>query len=486
YAQKNKLENIKFTHIKFGFANYEVNIEVVNELNEEVIQISKNIITKLNIPVFTNLQVKVKNNQLEIGPLIGVLLGRKSSLVYKKLTMLQSFTRYYDQVNGIIVGFTLDDMDEKNLTVDGIVYNPQQDVWERMTVPYPGSIFKRGPVQQKEREYLFSLYGEKFFNYKKIDKWEIHKRLSQFSEISTYIPEAVLYSDKTSLIKFLNKHKNIFVKPVAGNQGLGIYNVVQDTSCVKVFTRKDHENICYEYKNEEEFKGFMDEFLKTEGFIMQQTLNLVVKDRTLDFRVGMDKDKNGKWKHNMFVTRVGGDESIVSNVASGGGYILNPKEALKIVYDFKDEELVEQEKELLDIAYNMANKLDLTGVPLGKIALDLAITKEKQIYLIEINNTTPNDNIMKLVDDYEKKFLIRNENILYGRFLAGFNDGEQTIFFTPETNRKKIKYTLFVKAKRKEKEEVIKKLSTLFLNENMPENKVVEGINIRVHFEATR
>src|SRR5699024_12398638 len=95
YAQKNKLENIKFTHIKFGFANYEVNIEVLNELNEEVIQISKNIITKLNIPVLTNLQVKVKINQLEIGPIIGVFIGRKSSLVYNYLTMIISFTCYY-------------------------------------------------------------------------------------------------------------------------------------------------------------------------------------------------------------------------------------------------------------------------------------------------------------------------------------------------------------------------------------------------------
>src|SRR5699024_3437978 len=145
-------------------------------------------IKDLKIPTFTSYQIKNEKNRLVIGPVIGVVLGKSKKVLYRKLRTLNSYVNLYDGLKGLIVGFTLEDLNRRKLTVNGLVYNPEIGIWERMEVPYPQSILKRGLVPKKDREYINSIYGDRFFNYKKVDKWEIQERLEQFPKINEYLP----------------------------------------------------------------------------------------------------------------------------------------------------------------------------------------------------------------------------------------------------------------------------------------------------------
>src|SRR5690625_483784 len=127
------------------------------------------------------------------------------------------------------------------------------------------------------------------------------------------------------MIDFINKYNDIYIKPVGGNQGQGIYNVIQSKDQIRIMTRKDGQNVVITCNSEEEVKEFAKRYLRSRKYIMQQTLDLSINNRMIDFRIGFDKNQQGEWKHNLYITRVGGDESIVSNVATSGGYVEYPQ-----------------------------------------------------------------------------------------------------------------------------------------------------------------
>lgn len=428
FAQKYDLFYVKQTLIKFGFKSVEININIARNLKNNEIEISDNILKSLKLPLFGRYHLKVKNNKLIIGPLIGILIGTKKDTLYRRRRILQPYVKYFNKINGIVVGFTLNDLNRKDMTVNGIAYNPVNKVWERLTLPYPSAVIRRGFINKRNRQYLFSLYGEKLYNYKGIDKWEMHQRLEQFEDINKHLPKTDLYRDLTNLQLFLRKHKNIYVKPIDGNQGYGIYNLVRKKNGVIITTRKEGKNIVRKVNNSNELEEFTSTYLNTKKYLMQETLDLSINNRVIDFRVGLDRDHKGVWRHNMFVTRVGGNESIVSNVASSGGYVDYPLKVLTNLYGLNQEKAKNIMSKLLKTAYNIANKLDLTGIKLGKIALDLCVDKHLNIYLIEVNNKAPNDTLMGPLGDKDRLFQIKLENIMYAKGLAGFKERNDSVF----------------------------------------------------------
>lgn len=425
FAQDYDALYLKGSMIKFGLRSVEVDVFLNEELDEHTIELSQDIMEELMLPDFASYNIKVENKEIIIGPFIGILLGTKKHALNRRRRTLSSYVKYYEKTKGAIVGFTMNDLDRDSLTVNGIIYNPKTKVWERHKLPYPSSVLKRGFVSKENRQYMYSIYGNKYFNYKPIDKWEMHDRLSQFEEVAPYLPDADLYKDLESLLAFIKKYQDIYVKPIGGNQGKGIYNILKNNDQILIMTREDGENIKIVCESDEELKKFAEENLRSGNYIMQKTLDLTINNRIIDFRIGLDRDNKGSWKHNMFITRVGGDESIVSNAATSGGYVQMPDEALKELYQLSGEEVESYQTKLLEIAYAIGEKLDLTGIPLGKIALDLCIDQHFNIYLIEVNNRLPDDNLMRTLGNKEKFFEIKQENIMYAKGLAGFSQEDE-------------------------------------------------------------
>lgn len=419
-AEIHNLMYLKETIIRFGFATAEIQLVIDDQLADKEIILSTNIVNKLCLPSFCNFNITVENNVIVIGPFVGIVVGEKKQTLPSKIRLLNNYVNHYSKINGVVFGFTLGGINKKNLMIEGLIFNPVENLWENTVLPFPASILKRGFVNQDWREYLHSLYGSKFFNYKTINKWQMHNRLSVFSDIKDILPPSKLYDSVKGFLEFLHEYKNVYVKPIAGNRGLGIYNIIQNGAQIEVRTRDNHKNIELIYQNDEEFKVFAEKHITKGKFIVQKTLDIRINNRTADFRIGLDKNQNGEWETNMFITRVSGDHSIVSNVASGGGHVEQPIEALTNIYKMDFDKAKTMKSKLLTVAINIANKIDQTGIELGKLALDLSIDRNHNIYLIEVNNKSPNDNIMKALDDYETFFNIKLKNILYAKGLAGF------------------------------------------------------------------
>ncbi|WP_404455542.1 YheC/YheD family protein [Oceanobacillus kapialis] len=418
---------IRSSVLRFGMRVAEIEVIHDNKLKDDELLLSKRVAEKLNVPLSCDYEILINaNKEFVIGPFIGIYMGRKKATLLKKLRLVNSFAAKYTEVNGTVFAFTLDTVQKTNFMIKGYFYNPKMDRWEESTLPYPSTIFLRNTMNTEWREHFKALYGNNIFNYKPFDKWEMFQKLEQFPESLKVIPQTLLYKNADDVLNMLDKYHNLYVKPIGGKKGLGIFNVVRNEEGIVVQTRENQENLKW-VMNDEEFLRFMQEKLIIDKFVIQETIDLQIDNKVMDFRVGMEKDIAGDWTNKMFITRLSGDSSIVSNRAAGGGTIITVEQALKEIYRMSDEMVEEYTKKLLTVAKESAINLEKTGLNLGKLAFDLAIDKNRKIWIIEINSRYPDDSLANKIGDKEMYYEIRNTNMLYAKKLAGFGDSTSNL-----------------------------------------------------------
>ncbi|MBC5635701.1 YheC/YheD family protein [Ornithinibacillus sp. BX22] len=419
---KLQINQIKYTNLRFGHRVTEVSIEIDDSLKDNEILLAESLVDKLKLPVECRYNILVKNNELIFGPFIGIFLGEKETVVLKKLRFLNSYILRYQEINGVVFAFTLENINKADLLVEGYYYNPKLDTWEKATLPFPAAIYKRSTFTKEWREYFGIFYGNKLFNYNTFDKWNMYERLQQFPEALDLLPRTVLYQDSENLVDFLNEWGNIYIKPINGKKGLGIFNVLKEDNKYCVKTREKEANVQWDFLNEDELLTFMRSKLETKGitYIMQNTIDIHINQKVLDFRVGMDKDKHGNWQNIMLVSRISGENSIVSNRAISGGEIQRVSDVLKNIYGYEEEKVKFYERELVRNAKLVSEFLERTGLLIGKLAFDFAIDTNGRIWIIEINSRYPDDSLANKLGDKDVYFDIHHSNIMYTKFLTGF------------------------------------------------------------------
>lgn len=422
FSKAFNLSKVKSSFIRFGFKIIESTIIIDDNLPSNEIVISQNIIEQLKLPTYCNFNITVnKQGEIIFGPFIGIYMGRKETTLIKKLRIIDSYVKKYKEVNGAVFAFTLDNINKENFTMRGYIYNPRMDIWQKVTVPYPASIFNKTTMNTDWREYFGALYGNKIFNYNSFDKWEMYERLKQFDDIEGLFPPTKLYENVEGITEYLDQYKNLFIKPIAGKKGLGIYNVIKTNNVIQVKTRLKGENLAWEFADRNEFLTFIVGKLETNQYIIQKTLDIQIDSKAIDFRVGMDKDQTGNWNNIMFISRVSGDNSIVSNRALGGGVIRLIPDVLKDIYKMSNEEVEEYESNLVTIATKISVYLEKTGLYLGKLAFDIAIDSNKKIWIVEINSRYPDDSLANSLGDTQTYYDIRHTNMMFSKRLSGFD-----------------------------------------------------------------
>lgn len=429
-ADKYNLSKVKSILVRFGLKIMEVKLFIEEEHANMYIGLSKDIIEKLGIPTYCNFNIYVNSKkEIVIGPFIGLFMGKKESTIIKKLRVINSFVQRYDKLNGAVFAFSLDNINKKNLTMDGYVFNPILNIWQRASLPFPAAIYKRSVFNTEWREYFGSIYGNKVFNYNSFDKWEMYERLRQFEDVRYFLPDTKLYKDLEDIWVSLSQYENIYIKPIDGKQGLGIFNVVKNEKSILVKTRKKGENLSWSFTNKDDFLYFISQKLEINKYIIQQTLDIQIDSKAIDFRIGMDKDQLGKWNDTTFLSRVSGNESIVSNRAAGGGEVKEISDTLKEIYKMNDVEKDRYQNELISLAYKASIYLEETGLSLGKLAFDMAIDSNNKIWIVEINSRYPDDSLVNSLGKRHVYYDTRHLNMLYAKKLSGFDHTTNDLVF---------------------------------------------------------
>lgn len=208
--------------------------------------------------------------------------------------------------------------------------------------------------------------------------------------ISRHVPETMEYEEK-NLWRMLRKHSTVYVKPVKGHMGLGIFRV-------KKFSEARYEISSANYIQQVKGNQLVPQVTALVGdkdYFLQQGIDLATyKNCPFDIRIVMQRPCK-VWRLTLSSAKVANREgAVVTNVAQGAtDYPLD--EILK-KYDQRRNPL-STFRELVDLSHQIASVLG-SAFSMKIVGLDLALDKKGRIWFLEGNNQ-PQCARCKLVND---------------------------------------------------------------------------------------
>ena len=274
-------------------------------------------------------------------------------------------------------------------------------------------------LSSERTNYLNTIYGPRFFNSGSFNKWQMYQLLSSNKELLPHLPKTVIYSKPEDIINYLNNFRTIYVKPLAGQKGVNIAKFMAEGDQYSVKYRMKNENKTIFFSTENELLNYAKSMFKSKRYIIQQEIDLEInKNHLIDFRIVLIKDQSGHWENAGMVGRIGVEGSVVSN-RSSGGEVVNGKDLLLSSFNFSEEEMLNYYRKMTEIATKAAVELDQYE-NIYKYGVDIGIDRHRHIWIIELNNRSPNDNIFSYVGAYDTVRNIKDSRLNYAKYLAGF------------------------------------------------------------------
>lgn len=288
--------------------------------------------------------------------------------------------------------FTPADVHSSGRQIEAMVYD-EKNGWSREWRAFPDLIFDRCRIQRNHRFQQLLAFREKyghllFLNRPLRNKWTIHQTLSEQSAFRQHLPETILFQDMSDVNRMLKISPLIYLKPINGTGGRGILRVERSSkepSTVLVQGRDQKRRIITPRKVHLSRLGpLLQHWNMKDKYLVQKGIQLQLPNgRVHDYRMLVQKNGEGEWELTGCAGRMGAEKSVTSNL-HGGGQAIAMQRLMK--QWIPEEELREEVTATAEkFGIDVASFLEDTYGDLCELALDLAIDKSGQIFLLEVN-----------------------------------------------------------------------------------------------------
>lgn len=417
------LDRSRQAGLSFGTASTGVTVGTSKEIAADEILISPKAIKALHLPAWPHFELSVKAGELALGPLVGILAATSGDSLRKRgLRAFNGYVQQYGRLHGAVVVFALDGVDRTRKTVRGHCYDPQEDAWKEGVFPYPLAIYRRLRLDPNWRGHLASVIGDSVFNSHFPDKWEVCRWLTAENGVGDLVPDTVLHRETGDVFSMLDKYGSVYVKPIRGFKGRGIFQVSLVGQPVVRF-REAGQNKQESFATRGELGSFLGRRLAPGRYIIQQQVDLAIhQGRVVDFRVIVQKDESRDWKCYAIVARVAAQGSIVSNLSSGGSAV--PGELLLTGgLGMSQEDAYVQLERIRMVAHRVGKVLD-RFMNAGTAGLDLGLDTSGRLWLLEVNLRDPDPRVAQFSNDPLAYYAVESEIMFYAKALAGFGPEE--------------------------------------------------------------
>lgn len=320
-------------------------------------------------------------------PLIGIMVSQGKDLK----PILQTYERYKGRLPVRLFTFTPQDIHWKKRTIQGLCL--ENKMWIKRRFRFPDAVYnrcyqKKTQMVQRLETYLGS---RKCFNrVTRIDKWRLYQELID-SDLHQYAPETSVYHPD-QLRELLQEEKRLILKPCFGSQGKKVYMVEKtEHHLFKIY--EDTFTPLYTSYNENEFFQEIGQLVAKKRFLIQQMIYFArVDDKVVDFRILVQKEATGCWKITKGISRIAPYHFYITNRAESIHEMDEVLEALSC--PSSDYESLYQNISLISI--KIAQLLDERIGLLGEIGIDLAIDRDGDLWIIEVNGKPQKPIYLKL------------------------------------------------------------------------------------------
>lgn len=436
-----KEQNIpRAQHITIQFGIHTKIVKVLPTLKRQGLYIHPRLAQQLGILGFTGqkLQLRVqymeKLNTLKLGPLISVLINKETpENLLKPFGNISSFCRELADAcmnhGAAVYFFTPASITSQSTWMNGWVFDGE---WKKKLMPLAEVIYNRLPSRKIESQsyvqhffrHIRKHHNIAIFNERFLDKHDVFHALKNDDEVNNYLPESHLLENLATLKEMYNKHRVLYLKPVQGSLGKGIYRITsldqQKMILLESATKMNSKPI--KFPNISTLYRSIKPKLKQRQYQLQQGLSVIqIGPRPVDFRALVQKNATGNWSITSIVARTAGDEKFVANLASGGTIdtVINTLPRTNLLQHISSEEmLISLKRAAISIAEAIDRNID---AHFGELGVDLAIDVQGKVWLLEVNSKPSKQDNTPLQGTRIRPSV--RMVISYAKYLTGMEEG---------------------------------------------------------------
>jgi len=311
------------------------------------------------------------------APLVGLLVskGSKEETFLGDIAFFKDLQKEMTSNGGILFLFLLEGIQQDSIT--GYMFYEGQNKWRRQRFPYPDLIYNRISSRAEESNPSFfklkELYKKKnkyFFNPCFFNKIECYTLLSSIRTLQPFLPKTWPYTSMEDLLKKLSFYQTLFIKPVQGYKGKGIYKLAANGTYFTVYHGSKKTNYLHY-----EFVSLIKKICEKKQYLIQEEIHTDMIDRCkYDLRIHCLYN-SGKHTITGIGVRKAAPDSIMTHVPHGG-HIISVDEIKHKLNEDTLKWLAEQIGQSLSSFYGFV----------GEFSMDIGLTRDYEPILFEVNS----------------------------------------------------------------------------------------------------
>jgi hypothetical protein len=312
--------------------------------------------------------------------------------------------------------FRLKDICLESHTIQALIKKSEGN-YRLKEIPIPLVIHNRGLFfAESSKKKLKNLQKEGitvFNDWNRYGKMVIHHLLQQNQNLIPHLPDTISASKK-HLIKMMEKHQELIVKPNSGSLGGGIVKVtrISDVAWEMSYNDKKSGECKKEVFLKDGFPPLLEKKVLNKRYIIQQRIPLATyQGRPFDMRVSVQRNGTGEWQVTGIVGKVARTDGFVTNVAKGGSC-----KSLEILLRESRKVFEDVYHAIEELSLNIVKELSIQFPHLADVGLDVGITEEGFPMFIECNGRDLRITFKKanMYDTWKDTY---DTPMSYGRFL---------------------------------------------------------------------
>lgn len=390
-----KLSGKKSIYLRLGKISVPATVKPIKKSGKHL-YLPAGIRNLIRVPKAGNVMLLNNNDEVHIGPLIGVL---SDSAVRSATHPFGSRTGFIKQLlregnkRAYIFAFTPRDINWQQETILAYFLS-ETGGWTRKTVPLPDVIYNRLPSRRAETGAAVNSLRERFirkkipfFNWSFFNKSDVYALLEKEPESYRYVPESFNGPGPDKMKEMLEKHHFVYYKPTAGSLGKGIYRLIyHPKKGYFARYRRSGTNVLLRFSS---FNSMMRMLHARHGrslrnYVVQQGIRLIEIDSCpIDFRFHMHKNGKNEWVVVGIGAKKAGKGSVTTHLKNGG-QLLTPEQALSRTFGSRASDVLHNAKQ---VAVKLAEAIE-RNYPhlLGELGFDIGIDQDERVWMFEANS----------------------------------------------------------------------------------------------------
>jgi hypothetical protein len=324
--------------------------------------------------IYTSFKMKCANRK--VGPIVGILTASHPKKPFSgNRTLFASIQKKIQSSGGLVFVFTPEDFFLEHVT--GYVFSFELKKWIKSSFPLPDVVYNRFPFRKSEKEEnvqrVFDHLNDRsipFFNPHFFNKFDLYSLFKSDQYLKNFLPHTTLLTSKKKLLDALKNYNNVYLKPIEGSQGNGIFTITKNRSNIKIKTQM----------TEETFESFHTcwikilQLTKSKVYVIQQGISLKkYLGKHFDLRVHAHHS-DSLWSITGVGVRAAKLNGITTNLPQGG-VIISEKRVRPLI----------QKKLLRKLIENIGDKLTKEYGLIKEFSADIGVSENGEYFIFEVN-----------------------------------------------------------------------------------------------------